>query len=88
VILVGKKIAESLSSVRGEVILCGLPALILQFINPHILDGTGYSTVEEFMSSSGSEAEVAETLARFKKQSPSVRVVLIDRNGKILKESP
>jgi cobalt-precorrin-5B (C1)-methyltransferase len=88
VILVGGKIAESLASAHGEVILCGLPALILRFINPQILDGTGFRTVEEFMSSAVSGAVVIDTLAGFRKQSPSVHVVLIDREGKILAESP
>ena len=42
VILIGGKLKDALDAARGDVILCGLPALILRHINPQILDGTGY----------------------------------------------
>ena len=51
VVLVGGRIKEALAAARGNVILCGLPALILKYIEPHILDGTGYATVEELSAS-------------------------------------
>ena len=51
VILVGGKIGEALDAAQGDIILCGLPALILRYINPQILDGTGFATVEEFAAS-------------------------------------
>jgi len=41
VILVGGKIGEALTSAHGDVVLAGLPALILKFINPHILKVPG-----------------------------------------------
>ena len=40
VILIGGKIGEALAASRGKVVLCGLPALILRYISPGILDGT------------------------------------------------
>jgi cobalt-precorrin-5B (C1)-methyltransferase len=51
IVLIGGKIKEALEAAQGDVILFGLPALILRHINPHILDGTGYFTVEEFAES-------------------------------------
>ncbi len=51
IVLVGGKIKEALDAAQGDVILFGLPALILRHINPHILDRTGYFTVEEFAAS-------------------------------------
>ena len=50
VILIGGKLKDALDAARGDVTLCGLPALILRHINPEILDGTGYPTVEELAS--------------------------------------
>lgn len=88
VILVGGKIGEALVAAQGNVILCGLPALILHHINPQILDGTGYATIEEFAASPLFETVMHKTLAGFKKKHPKVHVVLVDRNGAVIGESP
>jgi cobalt-precorrin-5B (C1)-methyltransferase len=87
VILVGGKIGESLSAAQGNVTLAGLPALILRFINPHILDGTGYGTVEEFSCSQHYNRIVKMALEKFTKDYPSVQVVLFNREGKVIGES-
>lgn len=88
VILVGGKIREALAAARGDVILCGLPALILRYINPQILEGTGFRTVEEYAASEGFSHIAETTLAAFGKNNPSVHVVLVDRAGRIIGESP
>ncbi len=88
VILVGGKIGEALDAAQGDVILCGLPALILRYIDPQILDGTGYATVEEFAASPLFEPVMHDTLTNFKKERPKVHVVLVDRNGAVKGESP
>lgn len=84
VILVGGKIGEALAR-RGEnVILCGLPGLILKFIEPGILDGTGFETVEELVSSGRFSDRIQMALDRFRRRMPGVRVVLLDRVGRIV----
>jgi len=88
IVLVGGKIGEALAAARGEVILFGLPALILQHINPHILDGTGYATIEEFAASPAFDHTMNTSLREFKKEHPQVRVVLVNRNGVVIGESP
>ena len=88
IVLVGGKIREALDAAKGEVILFGLPALILQYINPHILDGTGYATVEEFAASPAFHLAMNSSLNEFKKECPLVRVVLVNRSGVIIGESP
>lgn len=88
VILVGGKIGEALGAATGTVILCGLPALILRYINPQILDGTGFATVEEFAASPLFLPVMNDTLAEFRKEHPAVHVVLVDRNGAVIGESP
>jgi cobalt-precorrin-5B (C1)-methyltransferase len=88
VILVGGKIGPALDAASGEVILCGLPALILRYINPRILYDTGYKTVEEFSVSPEFERAVLSTLSTFKKAYPDVRVILINRSGRVVGESP
>jgi cobalt-precorrin-5B (C1)-methyltransferase len=88
VILIGGKLNEALDAARGEVTLCGLPALILRHINPQILDGTGYLTVEELAGSPQFPDLLAETLRKFRQTLPWVTVVLINREGRIIGESP
>ena len=88
ILLVGGKIKEALDAARGDVILFGLPALILRFINPHILDKTGYATVEEFAVSPAFIATLQVNLAAFRKEHPLVTVVLVNRDGAIIGESP
>jgi cobalt-precorrin-5B (C1)-methyltransferase len=88
VVLVGGKIKEALDAAKGEVILFGLPALILRYINPHILDGTGYATVEEFAGSPAFHPAMQSTLAAFKKEYPHIRVIIVTRDGAITGESP
>lgn len=88
VILIGGKLKDALDAARGEVTLCGLPALILRHIRPDILEGTGYATVEELAASPQFPGISAEILGEFRKVRPGVTVVLINREGKIIGESP
>jgi len=88
IVLIGSRIAEALAAVHGEVILFGLPALILRFINPDILEGTGFATVEEFAATPGFQPVMQSTLNTFKKEYPHLRVVLVNRDGVILGETP
>jgi cobalt-precorrin-5B (C1)-methyltransferase len=87
VVLAGGRIREALSAATGDVILCGLPALILKYIEPHILDSTGYATVEELSASPAFLPVAAPVLSAYKKEHPEVRVVLVNRDGKIIAES-
>jgi cobalt-precorrin-5B (C1)-methyltransferase len=88
VILIGGNLKNALDAARGKVTLCGLPALILRHINPQILDGTGFLTVEELAGSPQFPAILAETLRKFRQTRSQVTVVLINREGTIIGESP
>ncbi len=86
-VLVGSKIGEALARAHGDVVLCGLPALIMKFINPEVLTGTGYATVEELSASPAWEEIMERELAAFAANHPGVRVVLVARDGRIIGES-
>ena len=88
IILVGGKIGESLAAAPGPVTLAGLPGLILRFIDPQILDGTGFGTVEELSTSPEFTRVMERTLAKFRKGYPLVQIVLFNREGKILGKIP
>jgi cobalt-precorrin-5B (C1)-methyltransferase len=87
VILIGGKIENALAAVRCGAILFGLPALILRYINPQILEGTGSATVEELSVTPAFPAIVAKNLAAFRMQYPAISVVLVNREGQVIGES-
>jgi len=88
VVLVGSRIGPALSHISGDAILCGLPALILKFMNPAFLEDSGYGTVEEMIGTDEFDRRAPETMSRFCADHPGVRVILLDREGKIMKEAP
>ncbi len=87
VVLAGSGIREALARARGEVILCGLPGLILKFFSPHILDGTGCLTVEELSAMAGFDRMVAGIFRNIRGEHPGLRVVILSREGRILGDS-
>ncbi|PKG31978.1 cobalt-precorrin-5B (C(1))-methyltransferase [Methanoregula sp.] len=87
VILIGGKLDRSVAAVRGKAILFGLPALILKYINPQVLEGTGSATVEELSVTPAFPAIVEKNLAAFRKRYPQIRVVLVNREGEVIGES-
>lgn len=82
-VLVGSKIGASLSAATGEVILFGLPGLILRYINPGILEGTGCRTVEELMMKEEYGPRVRNALDMIREEYPGLHVVLINRDGNV-----
>lgn len=87
IVLVGAKMEKAIAAARGEAILAGLPALILKFLDPEILAGSGYSTVEELMTSSEGTGRMSEALSKGKQRYPDLRVVLFDRHGSVVGDS-
>jgi cobalt-precorrin-5B (C1)-methyltransferase len=84
VVLAGARIGEALDAAGGDVVLFGLPGLILRHIDPGILTGTGYRTVEEFSSAPEFNGKMMEVLTDFSARRPGVRVVIIGRDGRVL----
>ncbi|MEA2035362.1 MAG: cobalt-precorrin-5B (C(1))-methyltransferase [Euryarchaeota archaeon] len=81
VVLVGVNMQKGIDSAKGEIILCGLPALILKFINPEILTDSGYKTVEEMTTSPEWMEIIKENLSEYKSDNQNIRVVIINRDG-------
>lgn len=84
VVLVGSRIGQALGHASGDVTICGLPGLILRYIEPSILEGTEYGTVEELAESGEFAERAGRALEKFGMRTPGVRVVLVDRNGRVL----
>jgi cobalt-precorrin-5B (C1)-methyltransferase len=69
-----------------ESVLCGLPALILKWGMPDILEGTGYGTVAEMVEKEPDQPRIGEAIHEVRARLPDTRIVLLRRDGSILRD--
>lgn len=86
VVLIGSDITRGLKAAKGEVIICGLPGLILKWAYPDILKGSGYFTIQE-MIEDNPENPLIDRASRKAVKKSGKRVVLLNKNGTILRDS-
>ena len=88
VVMVGNRISEGIDAAKdkSEVIVCGLPGLILKWIDPDVLRGSGSLTTQELIDRNPDDARIDRTLAAAKEDAPGVRIVLLNRDGSILRD--
>lgn len=88
VVMVGSRIDGAMRHAKGDVVLCGLPGLILRWANPAILEGTGLSTVAAMAETPEFEDRVHQALKlgieKAKALGITLRIVLVDRSGNVL----
>ena len=86
VILIGSDISRGLSAAKGEVVICGLAGLILKWASPHMLENSGYLTVQEMIDDAPENLIIDRALGQAVELSGK-RVVLLNRDGTILRDS-
>jgi cobalt-precorrin-5B (C1)-methyltransferase len=86
VILIGSDISRGLAAAKGEVIICGLPGLILKWANADILKNSGYLTIQEIIDADPENPIIDRALDEAVKASGK-RIVILNRNGTILRDS-
>lgn len=87
-VLVGSRLGPAIQSATGDIVICGLPALILKFINPQFLQDSQYETVEEMIGTPEFHIRAEREIQQYCREHPDIRIVLIDRSGTIIKEGP
>jgi len=87
-ILMGSQLDRLEFAPDQDSILCGLPALILKWAWPEVLESTGYNTVAEMVEKEPGHENIALGLKRAKERLPYTRIVLLLRDGRILAEAP
>jgi cobalt-precorrin-5B (C1)-methyltransferase len=87
VVMVGNRISEGVVAAKGEVVLCGLPGLILKWADPDILKGTGFLTIKEMIEEDPANIRINNTLDSAKKDVPGVRIVLLNLDGSTLRDT-
>jgi cobalt-precorrin-5B (C1)-methyltransferase len=86
-VLAGSHLKAAIAEARGPVVLCGLPALILKFLDPELEGTTGYATIEEFSTRPEFKDRIFAAFAKGKDRYPGLRIVIVDRNGAIMGDS-
>lgn len=88
IILIGSDISRGLAAAKknSEVIIVGLPGLILKWVSPELLKGSGYLTVREMIEDNPDNPLIDRGLSEVVRASRK-RVVLLNRDGTILRDS-
>jgi cobalt-precorrin-5B (C1)-methyltransferase len=87
VVMVGSRISEGLDNASGEVIICGLPGLVLKWGNPEMLEDSGYVTVVEMLEKAPEHERLKEAFKMAVEKGKGARIVVIDRDGSVLMDS-
>lgn len=85
-VLIGNHLDRLKFEDRQESILCGLPALILKWACPEVLEGTGYHTVAELVEKEPGHRNITLALERAKRMLPGTRIVLLQKDGSIFRD--
>lgn len=88
VILIGSDISRGLKATKrnANVIIGGLPGLILKWASPNLLKNSGYLTIQEMIDDNPENPLIDRALKEAVKKSKK-KVVLLNRNGTILRDS-
>ncbi len=87
VVLAGSRISEALESASGDVVICGLPGLILKWGDPEILMDSGFATVSEMIEVDPEGKHIKRGFAKTVEKAGEARVVIVDRDGTVLMDS-
>jgi cobalt-precorrin-5B (C1)-methyltransferase len=85
-VLIGSELDRLSFRPEQDSVLCGLPALILKWAWPELLQGTGYGTVAEMVEKEPGCLRIDQALERVKARLPQTRIVLLHKNGRVFRE--
>lgn len=86
VIMVGQKMLEAVIGADDEVVVCGLPGNIIRAVIPHVLDEFGCSSFEELAATDRWKEVLGRVFELYRDVNPKVKILMLDRAGKVLGE--
>lgn len=86
-VLIGSKLGLLRMRAGRDTVLCGLPGLILRWAEPRMLESTGYATVAEMIEREPDHPAIARALEHLREMLPGTRIVLINRDGSIYRDT-
>lgn len=89
IVMVGSRITEGIDAAVSaeEIVVCGLPGLVLKWGNPDMLKDSGFATVVEVLEKDPENALLKQAFEMCIKKGKGARIVVIDREGLVLMDS-
>ncbi|MBN2110178.1 MAG: cobalt-precorrin-5B (C(1))-methyltransferase [Methanosarcinaceae archaeon] len=87
VVLAGSRISEALEAAKGDVVICGLPGLVLKWGNPDMLTGSGFATVVEMLELDPQNERLKKAFEMAVEKGKGARIVVVARDGTVLMDS-
>lgn len=89
IIMVGSRISEGIDAAKSaeEIVVCGLPGLVLKWGNPDMLKDSGFATVVEMLERDPKHERLKQAFDMCVKKGKGARIVVIDRDGLVLMDS-
>jgi len=87
VVMIGSRISEGVKAASGELVICGLPGLVLKWGDPDILKGSGFVTVAEMIGKEPGNERLMRAFEQAITRAGGARVVIVDRNGAVLMDN-
>ncbi|MDR2943479.1 MAG: cobalt-precorrin-5B (C(1))-methyltransferase [Methanosarcinales archaeon] len=89
IIMVGSRISEGIDAAVSaeEIVVCGLPGLVLKWGNPDMLKGSGFATVVEVIEQDPTNPLLKRAFDMCVKKGKGARIVVVDRDGLVLADS-
>ena len=89
IVMVGSRISEGIGSAVSakEIVVCGLPGLVLKWGNPDMLKGSEFATVVEMIEKAPKHDRLQQAFEMCMKKGKGARIVVIDREGLVLMDS-
>jgi len=84
-VLMGNHLDQLRFEEDQQSVICGLPALILKWAWPEVLEKTGYRTVAELVQREPEHENISLALQRAKEMLPGTRIVLLHKDGRIFR---
>lgn len=90
IVMFGSRISEGLEAASGnveEIVVCGLPGLVLKWGNPDILKDSVFVTVSDMIANDPENKRLTNAFEQTVKKANGARIVIIDRSGAVLMDS-
>ncbi len=87
VVLAGSRISEALEAAKGDVVICGLPGLVLKWGDPDMLKDSGYATVVEMLELDPENERLKRAFNMAVEKGNGARIVIVHRDGTVLMDS-
>ncbi len=86
VVMVGQHMMEAVAGGADEVVVCGLPGNIIRAVMPHVLEQCECSSFDELAASDRWKATLEQVFGLYRAVNPKVKILMLNRTGKILGE--